>query len=150
MQSACYSLSVVADHMMNKPEGVSPLDVWNRHAGSDIKKAAQNHGLLYMFSYFKKAVEKDPSVNNKEVIKNLCMLFGSSTIIQYSSSIIEGGFITPEQIIALRNFKEYLLEEIRPHLVTIIDCFLLPEQFTQSALISGDPYEVIFILFRTF
>ena len=32
-QSACYNLSLVTDKMMNKPEGVSNLDVWNKHAG---------------------------------------------------------------------------------------------------------------------
>ena len=32
-QAACYNLSLVTDRMMNKPEGVSNLDVWNKHAG---------------------------------------------------------------------------------------------------------------------
>ena len=32
-QMACYNISLVAQKMMNKPEGVSTLDIWNKHAG---------------------------------------------------------------------------------------------------------------------
>lgn len=71
------------------------MDVWNKVAGIDIKKAAVCHGHLYAFTYFKKAIENDTSATNREVIKNLCMLFGASNIIKYATPIIEGGFITP-------------------------------------------------------
>jgi predicted MFS family arabinose efflux permease len=63
------------------------------------------HGHVYAFTYFRKALEQDSSVNNREVILNLCMLFGASSVIKYATPIIEGGFITPDQISALRNFK---------------------------------------------
>lgn len=63
-------------------------------------------------------------------------------ILKYSLPIIEGGFITPGQIAALRNFKELLLEYIRPHAANILDSFMIPDQFITSALMQGDPYEV--------
>jgi len=108
-QAACYSLSLVLDKMLNKDENVSNLDVWNKIAGCDIRKAAMCHGHVYTFSSFKRALEKGPSITNREILKNLCMLFGASSIIKYATPIIEGGFITPDQISALRNFKELLL-----------------------------------------
>ena len=68
------------------------------------------------------------------------MLFGTSLILKYSLPIIEGGFITPDQISALRNFKEILLDHLRPHVVNILDAFMIPDQFINSALMHGDPY----------
>lgn len=56
IQSACYALSQVTEKMLNKPEGLSNLDVWNKIAGCDIKRAAICHGYLYIFNYFKKAL----------------------------------------------------------------------------------------------
>jgi hypothetical protein len=105
VQSACYSLSLVTEKMMNKPEGVSSLDVWNKFAGCDIKRAAICHGYLYMFALFKKAVEKDTNVTNRELIQNLCMLFGADALLKNSAPIIEGGFVQPEHLSALRRFK---------------------------------------------
>ena len=148
IQASCYSLSLVLNKMLNKPENLSNLDVWNKVAGCDIRKAGICHGHVYAFTYFKKALEQDSNVKNREVITNLCMLFGASSIIKYATPIIEGGFITPDQISALRNFKELLLERLRPHLISITDAFYIPEQFIQSALIHGDPYEVLYIIFR--
>lgn len=91
--------------MLNKPEGLSNLDVWNKVAGCDIKRAAICHGYLYIFNYFKKALEKDTSTTNREVIKNLCMLFGVSVLLKNSAPLIEGSFVAPEQLSALSRLK---------------------------------------------
>ena len=87
-QASCFNISLVATRMTNKPDDVSSLDVWNKHAGIEIRRAAQYHGHLYIFTYFKKALENDGSINNREVIKNLCMLFGTSIILSHSLPII--------------------------------------------------------------
>lgn len=88
---------------------MSTLDVWNKLAGCDIRRAALFHGLLYIFSYFKKASEADKNVANKQVVKDLCMLFGVNTILKNSAPIIEGGFIIPEHLSGLARLKEILL-----------------------------------------
>ena len=141
-QATCYNLSLVTEKMLNKAEGVSNLDVWNKVVGSEIKKTAFYHSLLYVFNNFRKALDKDTSIYNKAVSTNLCLLFGINSILKYSGPIIEGGFITPEQLESLANFKEVLLEKLRPHVARIVDSFLLPKSLIQSALTQGDPYEV--------
>jgi len=40
---------------MNKPEGMSSLDIWNKVAGCEIKRAAVSHALFYTYNYFKRA-----------------------------------------------------------------------------------------------
>lgn len=32
-QASCYSLGIIGEKMMNKPEGMSSVDVWNKVAG---------------------------------------------------------------------------------------------------------------------
>jgi len=60
---------------------------------------------MYTYSYFKKSMENDKSVANHETSKNLCLLFGASSVLKNISPIIEGGFIKPEQISALSRLK---------------------------------------------
>lgn len=91
--------------MMNKPEGYSNLDVWNKVAESEIKRAAMSHANFFTFDYFKRAYEHDKSIVNRPVIKNLCMLFGVVTVLKNCSPIIEGGFILPGHITGLSRLK---------------------------------------------
>ena len=91
--------------MMNKPEGYSNLDVWNKVAECQIKRAAMSHANFFIFDYFKQAAEQDKSQANRVVIKNLCLLFGVVTVLKNCSPIIEGGFILPGHITALSRLK---------------------------------------------
>ena len=84
---------------------MSSVDVWNKVAGCEIKRAAISHALFYTFSYFEKAVLIDSCETNREVVTNLCLLFGTTVVLKNISPIIEGGFIKPEQISALSRFK---------------------------------------------
>jgi len=44
--------------------------------------------------------------------------------------------------------KENILNKLRPQLVGLLDSFLMPEHLIRSALAHGDPYQVIFNLYR--
>ena len=50
-------------------------------------------------------MENDKNVANHETSKNLCLLFGASSVLKNISPIIEGGFIKPELISALSRLK---------------------------------------------
>lgn len=60
----------------------------------------------------------------------------------------EGGFISSSQTRSLFDLKEVLLKKLRPDLMGIVDGFGFPDKYIRSALISGNPYEVIDFLFR--
>lgn len=48
-QSVYHCISLVTEKMLNKPEGVSDLDVWNKIAGIEIKRTGMAHAIFYTF-----------------------------------------------------------------------------------------------------
>lgn len=133
---------------MNKPQGFSDLDAWNKFAGIQIKRAGVSHALLYTFTNFKKAVELDKCDKNKSITQALCLLFGVHTVLYSSASIYEGGFVLPKHNTSLLRLKQRLLQQIRPELIGILDSFLVSEGYIRSAFASGNPYDVILFLSR--
>lgn len=144
-QSVYHCINLVTEKMLNKPEGLSDLDVWNKVAGVEIKRTGMAHSLFYTFENFKNAVERDSNPKNKEILTDLCLLFGAHTILNSSPAIVEGGFIQPAHLTSLLRLKEELLDKLRTQLIGLLDSFVLPENIIRSALTTGDPYQVSFI-----
>lgn len=142
-QSACHCLGLVTSKMLGKSEGVSDLDVWNKIAGVEIKRAGISHSLLYTYSSLKAVVDQNKNDKNKAIVYALCLLFGVHSVLNHANAIAEGGFLVPDHITSLLRLKEKLLEQIRPELVGILDSFMMPEHLVRSAFASGNPYEVL-------
>lgn len=72
------------------------------------------------------------------------MLFGIGAVTSQTivSPILEGGFLTSEQMSSLCELKEHLLAKLRPNFIGILDGFGIPDKYYRSALIRGNPYEV--------
>jgi hypothetical protein len=64
--------------------------------------------------------------------------------------IVEGGFVCPVRFGQLQEQKEVLLKVLRPLTAGLLDSFGIPDKYLRSELVSGNPYQVIFIQFRTF
>lgn len=90
---------------MNKQEGVSDLDIWNKVAGVEIKRSAASHGFLYTFSKFKEAIQNDTNPSNKTILTALCLLFGAHGVLNFSGAVTEGGFLLPNHITSLMRLK---------------------------------------------
>ena len=103
------------------------------------------HSAYFTFDSFRESVVLEKREKIKEITNDLCILFGISAIMNgtVNSAILEGGFLTAEQIDSLHERKEILLKKLRPDLIGIIDGFGLPEKYYRSALIRGNPYEVL-------
>ena len=127
---------------MSKDEGISALDVWNKHAGSRLKELGMYHGIYYLYNSFKEAVDLQKDEKIKSIVSDLCLLFGANMILGNSGPIIEGGYITTEQLRSLNELKQSILTKIRPVLIGIVDSFGIPDKYVHSALIYGNPYEV--------
>lgn len=77
-------------------------------------------------------------------------MFGVNFLLSHINPAAEGGFISSAQTRSLFDLKEALLKKLRPDLIGIVDGFGIPDKFIRSALISGNPYEVIYFLLRIF
>lgn len=75
---------------MSKSEDISNEEVLNKHAGVRLQNLAILHAAYYTFDGFKEAIfhEKDEKI--KEIMTQLCFLYGTNLLLKYSSPIIEG------------------------------------------------------------
>lgn len=58
-QSVCYMLSVCAEKVMNKEEGISEKDVINTAAGINLKDLAIMHAGYFTYESFKRAIDEE-------------------------------------------------------------------------------------------
>ena len=78
----------------------------------------------------------------KDILHDLCMLFGIDQLMRFCHWLIQGEFLTKGGIVELNEIKEKLYTKIRPNLIPLVDGFAVPEKFIYSALARGNPYEV--------
>lgn len=140
-QAVCYTLSQCVEKVVGKDEGMSEKQVFNEIAGINLKDLAILHAGYYTFDSFKKAVTKEKDEKIKELTSSLCLLFGVNFVLGHANPVIQGGFITNDQLTSLQDLKEILLRKLRPDLIGLVDGFGIPDKYIRSALISGNPYE---------
>lgn len=145
-QGVCYLMSVVNEKFLTKEEGVSDEELWNKHGGVRLQELAIMHSVYYTYNCFREVIVMEKCERVREVVVQLCKLYGVNQILTHSNPIIEGGFLTQPQIATLSELKEILLKTLRPHLIGLVDAFGIPEKFIRSALAKGNPYEVFFYL----
>ena len=105
VQAVGYLMQLCANSMMDRPEGWSNLDVWNKKAGIELKRLGICHSVCYTYNAFKAAVEVNRNRKNQTALHQLCQLFGINSIVSFSSVVVEGGFVLPEHISSLLALK---------------------------------------------
>lgn len=93
-QSVCYLLSVAAEKIIAKEEGVSEKDVINKMAGLNLRDIGYMHAGYYTFDSFKQAIAKEKNEQVKEITTNLCMLFGLNFVLRNINPAAQAGFIS--------------------------------------------------------
>ncbi len=145
-QAVCGMITKVTGKMMNKPPGMSDSEVTNYMAGMNLHELGIMHAAYYTYNCFKEAVERERNEKCKEVLTEVCILYGIEQVMRFSHSLIEGEFITPHGFSDLSDRKEQIFKFLRPNIIGLIDSFAIPEKFLTNALVSGNPYEVTFLL----
>jgi hypothetical protein len=60
------------------------------------------------------------------------LLFGANFILTKGTAVIQGGFLSRDQVRSLHELKEVLLPKLRPVVIGIIDGFGIPEKYIRS------------------
>ena len=142
-QGVCFLLTAITSKTMGKPDTVSEQELRNKHIGIKLQTMAMVHSAYYSYNSFREAIVMEKDERVKIILEQLCKLFGINMVLAHCGTIASGAFITKEQIATLKMLKEELLAKLRPNLMGIVDGFGIPDKFIRSALISGNPYEVL-------
>ena len=118
--------------------GVRPFDVFN-DVQDHVLRTAQVHIDRVVLEAFVAGIERTTDVGARALLERVCDLYALSTIEADRAWFLEHGRLTPTRSKALTGAVNGLLKELRPHMVTLVDAFAIPEDWKGAAILREEP-----------
>ncbi|WP_309229381.1 MULTISPECIES: acyl-CoA dehydrogenase [unclassified Blastococcus] len=119
-------------------EGMAPFDMFN-DVQDHVLKSAQTHIERIVLEAFVAGVDRVDDPATKQLLDTLCDLYALSTIEADKAWFLEHGQLTPARAKTLTATVNQLLKELRPHLITLVDGFAIPEDWKAAAILEEEP-----------
>ncbi|RBY74949.1 acyl-CoA oxidase [Blastococcus sp. TF02-09] len=118
-------------------EGMAPFDMFN-DVQDHVLKAAQTHIERIVLESFVAGVDRTEDPAAQRLLDTLCDLYALSTIEADKAWFLEHGQLTPARAKLLTATVNQLLRELRPHLVTLVDGFAIPDAWKAAAILEEE------------
>ena len=118
--------------------GVRPFDVFN-DVQDHVLRTAQVHIDRVVLEAFVAGIERTTDVGARALLERVCDLYALSTIEADRGWFLEHGRLTATRSKALTGAVNGLLKELRPHLLTLVDAFAIPEDWKGAAILREEP-----------
>jgi acyl-CoA oxidase len=118
--------------------GVRPFDVFN-DVQDHVLRTAQAHIDRIVLEAFVAGIERTTDAGAKALLERVCDLYALTTIGADRAWFLEHGRLTPNRSKALTATVNGVLKELRPHLVTLVDAFAIPEDWKGAAILREEP-----------
>ena len=119
-------------------EGMAPFDMFN-DVQDHVLEAARAHINRIVLEAFVDAVDRTTDPDAKRLLDTLCDLYALSTMEADKAWFMEHGQLTPARGKLLTATVNQLLDELRPHLVTLVDGFAIPDAWKAAAILVEEP-----------
>jgi acyl-CoA oxidase len=114
--------------------GARPFDVFN-DVQDHVLRTAQAHIDRIVLEAFVAGIERTTDVDARALLERVCDLYALTTIEADRAWFLEHGRLTPNRSKALTAAVNALLEDLRPHMVTLVDAFAIPEDWKGAAIL---------------
>jgi acyl-CoA oxidase len=114
--------------------GARPFDVFN-DVQDHVLRTAQAHIDRIVLEAFVAGIERTTDVDARALLERVCDLYALTTIEADRAWFLEHGRLTPNRSKALTATVNALLEDLRPHMVTLVDAFAIPEDWKGAAIL---------------
>ncbi|HYX97342.1 MAG TPA: acyl-CoA dehydrogenase [Geodermatophilus sp.] len=118
--------------------GVRPFDVFN-DVQDHVLRTAQAHIDRIVLEAFVAGIERTTDVDARALLERVCDLYALTTIEADRAWFLEHGRLTPTRSKALTTTVNALLKDLRPHMVTLVDAFAIPEDWKGAAILREEP-----------
>ncbi|MBI3441467.1 MAG: acyl-CoA dehydrogenase family protein [Proteobacteria bacterium] len=98
----------------------------------DMLAYADAYTERVMAEQFIKAVREQTDPETKAVLKKLCDVFATNTMLKHSTWYIENGYMTPHKTRALAEMAPELNQKLRSHAVALVQAFAIPKELLSS------------------
>jgi acyl-CoA oxidase len=116
---------------------MEPFDMFNT-VQDHVLKTAQAHIDRVVLEAFVAGIEKTTDPAAKALLERLCDLYALWTIEQDKAWFLEHGRLTPTRAKALTATVNQLLADLRPHMITLVDGFAIPEDWKAAAILEEE------------
>ncbi|SDN18712.1 Acyl-coenzyme A oxidase [Geodermatophilus siccatus] len=117
---------------------VRPFDVFN-DVQDHVLRTAQAHIDRVVLEAFVAGIERTTDVDARALLERVCDLYALTTIEADRAWFLEHGRLTPNRSKALTATVNALLKDLRPHMVTLVDAFAIPEDWKGAAILREEP-----------
>ncbi|KAI7902305.1 uncharacterized protein BX663DRAFT_455060 [Cokeromyces recurvatus] len=109
----------------------------------EIYRISRAHCQLLMVSTFIKTVfNKDQNgvmkANMRQILQRVAILFCLSTLEQEAADFLTSSYLSPEQVLLIKQYMITVLKSIRDDAVALVDAFDFPDYLLNSALGESD------------
>ncbi|SHN81954.1 Acyl-coenzyme A oxidase [Geodermatophilus obscurus] len=118
--------------------GVRPFDVFN-DVQDHVLRTAQVHVDRVVLEAFVAGIERATDAGARALLERVCDLYALSTIEADRAWFLEHGRLTANRSKALTATVNALLKDLRPHMVTLVDAFAIPEDWKGAAILREEP-----------
>jgi acyl-CoA oxidase len=115
-----------------------PFDVFN-DVQDHVLRTAQAHIDRIVLEAFVAGIERTTDVDARALLERVCDLYALTTIEADRAWFLEHGRLTPNRSKALTTTVNALLKDLRPHMVTLVDAFAIPEDWKGAAILREEP-----------
>ncbi|OWF44671.1 peroxisomal acyl-coenzyme A oxidase 1-like [Mizuhopecten yessoensis] len=127
-------------------EGFTQQEAWNKST-QQLVWATMAHCHTYVVKTFTARITgSNLDDQTKKVMTALCKLYGVHGMVENLGDFIQDGFMNASQVDTVTRKLMYLLAEIRPNAVALVDAFDYPDQVLDSCLgrYDGDVYKALY------
>jgi acyl-CoA oxidase len=116
---------------------MEPFQMFNS-VQDHVLRTAQAHIDRVVLEAFVAGIERAPDPGARALLDTLCDLYALSTIEADKGWYLEHGRLTPARSKALTGTVNALLGELRPHMVTLVDGFAIPQEWKAAAILEEE------------
>jgi acyl-CoA oxidase len=118
-------------------QGMAPFDMFN-HVQDHVLKTAQTHIDRVVLEAFVAGIERTADADAKALLEKVCDLFALSTMEADKAWFLEHGQLTATRAKSLTGAVNQLLTELRPHIITLVDAFAIPDEWKACAILDEE------------
>ncbi|GII23319.1 acyl-CoA dehydrogenase family protein [Planosporangium mesophilum] len=115
-------------------DGMKPFDMFN-DVQDHVLRTAQAHVDRVVLEAFVAGIERTTDAGAKALLEKVCDLYALSTIEQDKAWFLEHDRLTPTRAKMLTATVNQLLHELRPHMITLVDAFAIPQAWKATAIL---------------
>src|SRR4051812_39593838 len=138
LESAIRRLRKGAATASSPTHPVPPFDVFN-DVQDHVLRTAEAHIDRIVLEAFVAGIERTTDDGARALLGRVCDLYALATIEADKGWFLEHGRLTPARAKALTATVNALLTDLRPHMVTLVDGFAIPEDWKAAAILREEP-----------